>query len=118
MASLGPGATVADIAWRMALCGAGFGLFQTPNNRAMMSAAPPHRSGGAGGMLATARLFGQTSGAALVAVCFGFFHDSGSRVALVIGAGFAGTAALVSLVRLSGRVAAPAAPPAAQSRDR
>ncbi|MGV7246529.1 MFS transporter, partial [Caballeronia sp. M23-90] len=40
-----------DIAWRMALCGLGFGLFQSPNNRQMLSSAPRNRSGGASGML-------------------------------------------------------------------
>jgi DHA2 family multidrug resistance protein-like MFS transporter len=58
-----------DIGWRMALAGAGFGLFQSPNNRAMISAAPRERSGGASGMLGTARLLGQAIGAALVADC-------------------------------------------------
>ncbi|EIQ92184.1 major Facilitator Superfamily protein, partial [Yersinia pestis PY-03] len=43
-----------DIIWRMILCGAGFGLFQTPNNHTIISAAPQHRSGGASGMLGTA----------------------------------------------------------------
>ncbi|EIS63170.1 major Facilitator Superfamily protein, partial [Yersinia pestis PY-64] len=38
-----------DIIWRMILCGAGFGLFQTPNNHTIISAAPQHRSGGASG---------------------------------------------------------------------
>jgi DHA2 family multidrug resistance protein-like MFS transporter len=60
----------ADIAWRMALCGAGFGLFQSPNNRALLTSAPPERSGGASGMLGTARLLGQTTGAALAALMF------------------------------------------------
>ena len=32
---------VADIVWRMALCGTGFGLFQSPNLNALMSSAPP-----------------------------------------------------------------------------
>src|SRR6185312_3227690 len=45
-----------DIVWRVALCGFGFGIFQSPNNRAMLSAAPKSRSGGASGMLGTARL--------------------------------------------------------------
>src|SRR5207302_10666339 len=27
----------ADIVWRVALCGAGFGLFQSPNNRAIVA---------------------------------------------------------------------------------
>ena len=60
-----------DIAWRMTVCGVGFGFFNTPNNRAIITAAPPARSGGASGMQATARLFGQTTGAALVALLFG-----------------------------------------------
>ena len=40
-------ASAGDIVWRMALCGAGFGMFQSPNNRAMITAAPKSRSGGA-----------------------------------------------------------------------
>ena len=59
---------VADIVWRMAICGIGFGLFQTPNMRALMSSAPGHRSGSASGIVATARLTGQTVGAALAAL--------------------------------------------------
>lgn len=50
-----------DIIWRMALCGAGFGLFQSPNNHTSVSSAPAHRSGGASGMLGTARLLGQST---------------------------------------------------------
>jgi DHA2 family multidrug resistance protein-like MFS transporter len=42
-----------------AVCGLGFGLFQSPNNRTMISAAPRERTGGASGMLGTARLTGQ-----------------------------------------------------------
>jgi MFS transporter, DHA2 family, multidrug resistance protein len=38
-----------DVVWRMALSGLGFGLFQTPNNRTMIAAAPRERSGGASG---------------------------------------------------------------------
>ena len=47
-----------DIIWRLALCGAGFGLFQSPNNSILIASAPPERSGSASGMLATARLIG------------------------------------------------------------
>ncbi len=36
-----------DISWRMALCGCGFGLFQTPNMRMLISSSPKHRSGAA-----------------------------------------------------------------------
>lgn len=59
-----------DIVWRMALCGIGFGLFQTPNNIVMVIATPVHRTGGAGGMQSTARLVGQTLGATAVTFIF------------------------------------------------
>jgi MFS transporter, DHA2 family, multidrug resistance protein len=54
----------------LALCGAGFGLFQVPNNRTLLLAAPPARSGAAGAMQGTARLMGQTLGAVLMSVLF------------------------------------------------
>jgi len=56
-----------DIVWRMALCGAGFGFFQSPNNRAMLSEAPKERAGAAGGTLGMARVLGQSLGAVVVA---------------------------------------------------
>lgn len=59
-----------NIAWRMAICGIGYGIFQTPNNIVMVSSTPIHRSGGAGGMQSTARLVGQTLGATLVTIIF------------------------------------------------
>jgi MFS transporter, DHA2 family, multidrug resistance protein len=90
-----------DIIWRMALCGAGFGLFQSPNNRAIINAAPRDRSGGASGMLGTARLFGQTTGAAFVALIFGL--AAGTQTALAIASGIALVAALVSSLRLISR---------------
>ena len=92
------------IMWRTAVCGLGFGLFNTPNNRAMISAAPAHRSGSASGMLATARLLGQTMGAAVVALCFEVAPDHGAVVALLAGAGFAAAAAAASLLRVAPRV--------------
>lgn len=101
----------ADIAWRMALCGLGFGLFQSPNNRAMLSAAPVQRSGGASGMLGTARVLGQTSGAALTALAFGLFPP-GTTAALVMGTGFAVLAAGFSAVRLKVPVIDTTRPPA------
>ncbi|MEJ8405980.1 MFS transporter [Brevundimonas vesicularis] len=59
--------THCDIVWRMALCGAGFGFFQSPNNRAMLSEAPKDRAGAAGGTLGMARVVGQSLGAVVVA---------------------------------------------------
>ena len=62
--------------WRLVLCGAGFGIFASPNNRLMMNAVPRERSGSAGGIIATARTLGQTVGAALVALVFSLFDFS------------------------------------------
>jgi DHA2 family multidrug resistance protein-like MFS transporter len=103
---LPPGAGMLDIGWRMALCGAGFGFFQAPNNRAMLSAAPMERSGAAGGMLATARLTGQTAGATLTAILFRA-PEGGPALALLAGAVFAAAGALVSLTRLAAPRGAP-----------
>lgn len=78
-----------DIAWRMALCGAGFALFQSPNNHTIVTTAPLHRSGAASGMLGTARLTGQTLGAVLLAGIFAVWtgHDGrGESVALMVAA--------------------------------
>ncbi|WP_226911379.1 MFS transporter [Gallaecimonas mangrovi] len=90
-----------DICLRMVICGAGFGLFQSPNNHTIVSSAPRHRSGGASGMLGTARLVGQTTGAALVALAFNYFSDAGTHVSLLIAGSFAVFAAVVSTLRLS-----------------
>ncbi len=56
------------IGWRLALTALGFGLFLSPNSRLIIGQAPKDRSAAAGGLLSTARLFGQSSGAALIGV--------------------------------------------------
>jgi DHA2 family multidrug resistance protein-like MFS transporter len=90
-----------DIAWRMALAGGGFGLYQPPNNRAMITTAPRERSGGAAGMQGMARLFGQTVGAALVAIFFGLMAlQTATVVVQWVGVLFALLGALVSALRL------------------
>ena len=77
-ALLPPDPSTANIMWRLVLCGAGFGIFSSPNNRLMMDAVPREKSGSAGGIIATARTLGQTMGAALVALVFGLFDFSGA----------------------------------------
>jgi len=89
-----------DMVWRMALAGAGFGLYQSPNNRTMQASAPRRRSGGASGMQAMARLLGQTVGAALTAFAFARFAD-GNVAALWFAVGFAALGAIVSAMRLN-----------------
>ncbi len=90
-----------DIIWRLVLCGAGFGLFQSPNNSILIASAPPERSGSASGMLATARLIGQTTGAALMALLFHVVPDNSTHTALLLAGGFAVTGAIISLARIS-----------------
>jgi DHA2 family multidrug resistance protein-like MFS transporter len=109
LATLGAHPQPLQIAWRMALCGAGFGIFQSPNNRTMLAAAPRERSGGASGMLGTARLTGQTLGAALVALIFGVAPQHGPTIALYVAACFSSVASVISTLRVMQRTnAAPA----------
>jgi DHA2 family multidrug resistance protein-like MFS transporter len=95
-----------DIGWRMAVCGIGFGFFQAPNVKAIMGSAPASRAGSASGMVATARLTGQATGAALVAFCLTISHVRGPWFALGLAAAFSFAASVASFSRLV--VAAPA----------
>ena len=93
----------------MAVCGTGFGFFQSPNNRLLIGSAPPDRAGAGSGMVSTARLVGQTTGSALVAVVFGLTHDAahpvalGMHVAIGVAAGFAALGTALSWARLANR---------------
>lgn len=95
-----------DVAWRLAVCGAGFGFFQAPNNRLLIGSAPPDRAGAGSGMLSTSRLVGQTTGSALVAVVFGLTHGAdgavalGTHLSLWMATGFAALAMALSWLRL------------------
>lgn len=90
-----------DIAWRMAICGLGFGLFQTPNNIVMVLATPVKRTGGAGGMQSTARLVGQTLGATIVTIIFAMTSGASKSVhaCLYVALVFAITAGVFSISR-------------------
>lgn len=102
LSSLSTDSTIISIIWRLALCGAGFGLFQTPNNSTIISSAPAKRSGGASGMMGMARLMGQTLGTTFVALLFSWVvAGKSTAVCLIIGSVFALIAAIVSSLRLS-----------------
>jgi DHA2 family multidrug resistance protein-like MFS transporter len=88
-----------DIVWRLFVCGIGFGLFQSPNNKVMISSAPRQRSGGASGMQSTARLLGQSAGAALAAIIFGLAAGYNILLTMSIAAAFAVAAAILSIWR-------------------
>lgn len=88
--------------WIMAamfLGGIGFGFFQTPNNRAMLGGAPRVRSGAAGGLQATTRVFGQSFGTALVAVAFSLSATQGALLGVVVAILCALTALTINVVR-------------------
>lgn len=88
------------IAIEFAVCGFGFGLFQSPNNRTMVNVSPRERSGASSGMLGTARLIGQTSGASVVALVL-TVSSVPYAVILVVAAVLAGFASIVSFSRTS-----------------
>ncbi|WP_347814892.1 MFS transporter [Aureimonas sp. SK2] len=93
------GAGDADLVWRLALAGFGFGLFQTPNNKILITSAPRERSGGASGIQSTARLVGQSLGVALVAVMLGLVAAEPLKAALLLAAVLAATGIVPSLLR-------------------
>ena len=92
--------SVFDIVWRLVLCGVGYGFFQSPNMKALMTSAPRARSGSAGGVLATSRLLGQSMGAAAVAICLSLLPQNGIEAAIWVGAGVALLGSVVSFLRL------------------
>lgn len=92
--------TPLGLVWRLMLCGMGFGFFQSPNNLMLLSSAPPHRTGSASGMLATARLLGQTTGAALVALLFHLFGDTAPHDAMLLAGVLTLCGAFSSVTRL------------------
>lgn len=76
IAMIGAAPSVLELGWRLALCGLGFGLFQSPNNRIIISSASRERSGGASGLQSMGRLLGQSMGAAFVAIVFGLVNGN------------------------------------------
>ncbi|HEX9949491.1 MAG TPA: MFS transporter [Thermodesulfobacteriota bacterium] len=118
MSQLSSSATSLDIMWRLAIFGLGAGIFQSPNNRAVMGSAPRLHLGMASGILATVRNVGMvfgiaTAGAVLYAlVSPGILQQptpmgkeaaeflSGLRHAYLIGAILAAAAAATSLFRI------------------
>jgi len=84
----------------LAITGIGFGIFVTPNVRAIILITPGNRSGAASGMQAVSRLFGQVIGAIIVAIALAdnASGTSGSQ-GLVVAAALAVIAAVMSALR-------------------
>jgi DHA2 family multidrug resistance protein-like MFS transporter len=105
---------ITEIVLHGAICGFGFGFFQSPNNRELVGSAPRGKVGSASGVLASVRLTGQTVGAALVAIIFGTLGLAGAGsnahidsvvrvatpIALWLACGCAAVAMIVSALRL------------------
>ncbi|WP_333571909.1 MFS transporter [Sphingomonas sp.] len=104
-----------DIAWRMSLTGAGFGMFLSPNARLIIGSAPVERAAAAGGLISTTRMVGQTTGATLVAALLAMGVGAGMAPALVA-AGLALIAGLCSLARLRPSIRNPAKTEADQAQ--
>ena len=117
MSQLPASASSADVVWRLALFGLGTGIFQSPNNSAVMGSAPRPHLGTASGILAAMRNVGMVLGIATGgAVLYAFAPPSvlqkatlesteaaaflsGLRYAYIAGAILTGIAAVTSLVR-------------------
>jgi len=66
LTTLGTNTSAAGFLLRFLLVGVGMAVFQSPNNSAIMGAAPRERLGVASGILAITRTLGQTTGIALL----------------------------------------------------
>jgi len=89
----------------MLLGGVGFGFFQTPNNRALLAGAPRNRSGAAGAMQATTRVFGQSFGTALVGVAFTLSQNHGVAMGVSVSIVCALAAMAINIARYFSPVA-------------
>ncbi|OAT33078.1 major facilitator superfamily permease [Buttiauxella ferragutiae ATCC 51602] len=92
-----------DICLRSLLCGIGFGCFQSPNNREMLSNASRENSGYASGVLAIMRTFGQCLGAAFVGVFMSLYaQNSAVKISLWVAVIATVLAIALSVSRLRG----------------
>lgn len=73
---LNTGTSLYYIVVSMALTGLGYGLFQTPNNSAIMGNVPAFNRGTAAGTLATMRTIGMALGVAISEVLFKTFNST------------------------------------------
>lgn len=88
------------------VCGIGFGCFQSPNNREMLSNVSREQASYASGVLAIMRTFGQCLGAAVMGVLLAK-DESAVHLALWIAAAASALSVAVSASRLR-KIASPA----------
>jgi EmrB/QacA subfamily drug resistance transporter len=117
-----------DVIWRLAVAGLGSGIFQSPNNSAIMGSVPPRYLGISSGVLAAMRNVGMVLGIAIAGVVLytvapsaaslhpGSFTGSqvqeflsGLRWAFITGGALAAIAALTSLLAVGPQAERPPA---------
>ena len=111
LSRLGPRTPLEAVALALAVVGLGAGLFTSPNNSALMGAAPPGRRGIAGGVLSLARHAGLALGVGLAGAVFTTVLGQGgageaapaifaaTRLGLLLAAGIALVGAAASALR-------------------
>jgi len=118
MSQLTLSAASLDVAWRLAVFGLGTGVFQSPNNSAVMGSTPRPQLGIASGILSTLRNVGMVFGIAMGgAVLYALVSPTilqqpslvgdeaatfllGLRYAYMVGAILTGMAAITSIIRV------------------
>jgi EmrB/QacA subfamily drug resistance transporter len=137
LSQLQVGSDAVDVAWRLAIAGAGAGLFGSPNNSAVMGSVPVVHLGIASGILAAMRNVGMVLGIAVAGAvlysCAPVTHSmqtgafgeaevqeflNGLRWAYITGACIAGAAAVTSLVAGGKRPPVPTTRPDAGPRSK
>ena len=83
LSQLEPSSPLVDVVWRLMGIGFGQALFVSPNNSALLGAAPPDRVGIASGILATCRVIGQSLSVALAGAVFTGLGGSQAGRALI-----------------------------------
>ena len=85
LSQMGPATTEVYIGVALGIAGLGIGLFVAPNNSTLMGAAPRHRQGIAGGVLATARYSGMVLGVGVAGAIFTTYLRAGTEASFFAG---------------------------------
>lgn len=88
-----------DVLWRVAVCGVGFGMFNTPNSRFVMMTAPLPRASAGGSLVAESRMLGQSIGATFTSIVFSYWPGMGGTGAFAMAACLTTLALIVSTFR-------------------
>jgi MFS family permease len=118
LSKMGPVTALPEVVFALSLLGLGTGIFISPNNSALLGAAPRQRQGVASGMLATARTFGMVLGVGFAGAVFTTVQaanlQSGADPALF--KGFQVTFLIAACIAAAGIFTTSSRPPASKGR--